>query len=710
MDMTIETGKIFKPGENCCALAHADRFAMLVDGEVYFDAFARAAERAERSILILAWDFDSRTPLRYAEDGTPQLLIGEFLNDLARRKRNLRVRILDWDYPMVFGTDREFPPTYGLSWKPHRRIDFRYDDTHPFAGSHHQKVVVIDDKIAFVGGLDLTSKRWDTHHHEAKDPRRKYDDACYPPFHDVMALVDGEAAQELAKVARYRWRVATGEKLKPVRVAHDPWPEDIPVHIEDVPVAVACTYPEQDGRKEVRHVERLYLDMIARARDYIYIENQYFTSEKVSKALGERLAEPDGPEILLVTRRLSHGWLEEVTMHLLRTRLLKELRGRDAHKRFRAVFPDVCGLDDATCVDLHSKVMIADDEWLRIGSANLSNRSMGMDTECDIVIEARGKAEVQKAIRKARDLLLAEHLDTDPETVEREIARGGTMASAIDALSSEKRGMADLEDKEHSASVTDLVASVADPEKPISLENLMKQFAPQSEARPARRGLMVVAIAVMLVVGALTLAWRYTPLADVVTTDNTMALAERFADYWWAPVVIMAAYTPASFVMFPRPLITMAAVVAFGPWLGAAMAITGILAAACVGYYGGRLVDRDTVRRYSGPRMERITHFLQRRGLVAMTAVRLVPVAPFQVISALAGAVRVKLHHFILGTALGMLPGLLVATVLGDQIVEALRSSGRPNLWIVAAAVLALAAVAFAGDRWLKRNRSLQAA
>jgi uncharacterized membrane protein YdjX (TVP38/TMEM64 family) len=80
------------------------------------------------------------------------------------------------------------------------------------------------------------------------------------------------------------------------------------------------------------------------------------------------------------------------------------------------------------------------------------------------------------------------------------------------------------------------------------------------------------------------------------------------------------------------------------------------------------------------------------------------------VVSALAGAVRVKVWHFLLGTALGMLPGLLVATVLGDQVVEALRSSGRANAWIAGAAVLVLVAIGYAGNRWLKRNKTLGAA
>ena len=126
-----------------------------MDSQAYYDAFVQASERAERSILIVGWDFDSRTVLRFASDGKPQVVLGEFLNALVHGNRRLRIQILDWDYPMLFGRDREFPPIYGLAWKPHRHIDFRYDDTHPLAGSHHQKLVVIDERVAFVGGIDM---------------------------------------------------------------------------------------------------------------------------------------------------------------------------------------------------------------------------------------------------------------------------------------------------------------------------------------------------------------------------------------------------------------------------------------------------------------------------------------------------------------------------------------------------------------------------
>src|SRR5262245_25328785 len=232
---------IFEEGRNCHRSVRARRAALIVDGSDYFKAFMQAAERATRSIIILGWDFDTRTRLTCDPvlSGAPATL-GEFLNYLVKRKRRLRIHILNWDYPMVFGTDREFPPPlWSFSWKPRRRVHLRYDNTHPVGGSHHQKIVVIDDAIAFSGGLDLTSRRWDTCEHKANDPRRVSGETPYPPFHDVMAAVDGEAAKVLAEIARERWRLATGKRLKPVEAAGDVWPAELEPDLTDAIVGIS---------------------------------------------------------------------------------------------------------------------------------------------------------------------------------------------------------------------------------------------------------------------------------------------------------------------------------------------------------------------------------------------------------------------------------------------------------------------------------------
>src|SRR5690606_26727620 len=95
----------------------------------------------------------------------------------------------------------------------------------------------------------------------------------------------------------------------------DAWPEELRPDLTKARVAISRTYPATPSSAGVREVEALYLDMIRAARRYIYIENQYFSSHKIAAALAASLQAPVGPEIVLVVRRLSHGWLEELVMN-----------------------------------------------------------------------------------------------------------------------------------------------------------------------------------------------------------------------------------------------------------------------------------------------------------------------------------------------------------------------------------------------------------
>ena len=690
---------IFEEGRNCYRAVRASRASVLVDADNYFNAFVQAASAATKSILILAWDFNSRTRLTQAPTSPGGETVGEFLNRLVKQRRGLRIHVLNWDYPMIYGTDREFPPIFGTGWTPARGVQFRYDNTHAVGGSHHQKIVVIDDAVAFTGGLDLTTRRWDTCDHKADEPRRSCDDAPYPPFHDVMALVDGEAARALADIARERWKQATGETLRRVETRNDPWPAQVAVELTDVTVGVSRTAPAMPGRPESREVEALYLDMIARATRTIYIENQYFTSHRIGDALAARLAERDGPEVVVVSRLLSHGWLEENTMHALRTRLVRALQQADKWQRFGIYYPHVPGLSEGTCVDVHSKVMTVDDEWLRVGSANVCNRSMGMDTECDVTFEAAGDPDAAAAVTRVRNRLVAEHLGVSPARVEAAVARKGSLNGAIRALHGDGRSLRPLESLREWPDAVVHIATFADPEKPVQLDALIKEFKPDM-AKEKSGPAWGTFVAVALVFAALTAVWRFTPLGELVTADRVIEWARDFAGRPWAPIVVLVAYTPACFIMFPRPLITLFSVVAFGAWLGFAYAMSGILIAAVATYYAGRLLSRSTVRRLAGKKLNEVSEVLRKRGLVACTALRLVPVAPFAVEGLVAGAIRIKLFDFTLGTAIGILPGTLATTVFGDQLEAALRDPSEINYWLVAGAVLLLVVAILIVRKW----------
>ncbi|HEX5130285.1 MAG TPA: VTT domain-containing protein, partial [Usitatibacter sp.] len=441
------------------------------------------------------------------------------------------------------------------------------------------------------------------------------------------------------------------------------------------------------------------------AKDYIYIENQYFTSESIGKALEERLREPGGPEIVLVTRLLSHGWLEEMTMHVLRTRLVRQLRAADTEGRFHAYCPHVEGLCEGTCLDLHSKVMIVDDEWLRVGSSNLSNRSMGVDTECDLTVEAEGDQGDRTAIRACRNRLLAEHCDATQEALEAALQRSGSIGAAIAALGSPRRQLRSLEAPEVSEALL-TAARIGDMEKPISIDNLVMGFTHSEIA--ARKPLLWPIPVSILVLLAFAAAWRYTPLANMVSAESVLTLTETFARHWWAPLAIILAYTPACMVMFPRPLITAAAVITFGPWEGLTYSMIGVILAGIVGYAIGRRFHRDAARRIAGPKLARVSHLVQQRGIVAVALVRFVPIAPYLVVNVVMGAMRIKFIDFVAGTFLGMLPGAMAATVLSDQLASMLQDPARVNGWLIAGAVAAFAGLAYAGQRILRRMEAPQ--
>src|SRR5690606_34502287 len=120
---------------------------------------------------------------------------------------------------------RELLPTLRFGWNGNGRIHFALDSAHPPGASHHQKLVVIDDQVAFLGGLDLTVHRWDTPEHRDGDPRRVLPDGTpYPPFHDIQVAVEGDAAAAIGELVRARWQRATGERRRAPQVATSPWP------------------------------------------------------------------------------------------------------------------------------------------------------------------------------------------------------------------------------------------------------------------------------------------------------------------------------------------------------------------------------------------------------------------------------------------------------------------------------------------------------
>ncbi|WP_019139989.1 VTT domain-containing protein [Noviherbaspirillum massiliense] len=706
---SLATG-LLQPGHNCWRIEHAQRFSLLIDADAYFRAVRAAIRAARHSVFILSWDIDSRMLLvpEGANDGYPEPL-GEFLHAVATERPDLSIYVLNWDFAVLYALEREWLAAYKLGWQTSRNLFFHMDARHPIGGSHHQKVVVVDDALAFVGGLDLTRCRWDTPDHACHMPlRRDIDGKPHAPFHDVQAMVDGDAARALGELVRLRWERATGRKpASCCSEGYDPWPSDVAPDLTDIDIAISRTEPAFEGEAGVHEVRQLHLDAIAAAKRYMFFENQYFTSVLIGNALVGRLAELDGPEVAVISPQTQSGWLEQVTMGVLRGRLHRRLKAADMHDRYRMYCPHIPGLEER-CLNVHSKVFAIDEDLFCVGSANLSNRSLALDTECNLVIEASGseeeKARIRSAIARLRNRLLAEHLDTTPEVVDAELRQCGSLLETIAALHKPGRSM-HLLDPVVTPELDALIPeqAVFDPEKPIDPEELVAQYVPHEAQKPVPRrliGLGIVAIAL----AALAIAWRWSPLREWINLATLVNFAHHLEGLPFTPLAIIGSYVVAGLLVVPVMLLIAVTGIVFGPVVGAAYAIAGTLLSAAVTYGLGRWLGRETVQRMVGPRVNRLSKRIARQGIVAMVIIRMLPIAPFSVVNVVAGASHIRFRDYMIGTLIGMLPGIGMTVTFVHHLVEAVRNPSPGTVAVLALVVVLIIGLAMALQRFLRRK------
>lgn len=689
----------FEPGRNCWRVEPARRAAFLIDGQAYFAAFREAALSAEQSIYILGWDFDTR--IRMAADRPPDGFpdrLGPFLDALLVRRKALHVYVLVWDFHVIYFKERQWWLPSRLSAQ--RRLHFWKDDTHPVGASQHQKVVVVDDAVAFVGGFDFAQCRWDTPEHRMDHPDRTMlsDDRPCRPFHDVQMVVDGDAAAALGRLARERWEGATGERPpSDSGRGRDPWPVSVAPDLREIRVAVARTMPATEGRPPVREVERLLIDLLRAARRCVYIETQYFTSKVLVDVLTDLLQLEEGPDIVMILHPSSDGWLEQHTMDVLRGRALKRLRSVDRRHRLALYYPRIPDAKER-CISVHSKVCVVDDAYVRVGSANMSNRSLGFDTECDLAVHAAGDPHVESGIALFRNRLLAEHLDVSPDDVAEALRRRSRLIAAVESLRGGARTL-EVFDKNIPEDVDELVPDdeFIDPSRPYE----MQLYPPEHRSSAHRQ--MVMGVGVLLIVAALAAAWRWSPLGEWMELSRLMAYAEEFERSPAAPFIIVGSFVIGGLLVAPVTVLVTVTVLAFGSVHGFVYSFIGMTLSALVTFWVGRVMGRQLVERWSA-RLSRLSRNLATKGVLAVVAVRVIPVAPFTVVNMIAGATHIRTKDFLLGTVLGELPGLLAIALFVDQVTTTLRSPGPGSYLILAASAVALVSAVWGLRRWLSRR------
>jgi phosphatidylserine/phosphatidylglycerophosphate/cardiolipin synthase-like enzyme/uncharacterized membrane protein YdjX (TVP38/TMEM64 family) len=692
---------ILRPGRNVWCVEKAARAAVLVDGAAFFGAVRQAFLNARRSIFIVGWDIDSRMRLVGENNGTDDgysPVLAELLSELVGTRPDLRVYLLLWDYSVVYAAEREMFPRLSLQWRTPGRVTLCMDDAVPFGSSQHQKLIVVDGALAFSGGLDLTQRRWDTAEHKADDPARV--DASghpYAPFHDVQMMVDGKAAGALARLARSRWCRAYGSE-PPFAPGDDPWPQNVAPQFTDVEIGIARTQPAFEKQGAVREVETLFYDSIAAAKRSIYIENQFVASLDVAKRLARRVRQCPELEVVVVSPRAYTSWVVSQTLGQERLRFAEILK-RAGGDRVRMVYPAVDGCGPCTDIMVHSKVMVVDDRLVRIGSANLNNRSLGADTECDLVIEAKSGAE-HAEIAALRNRLLGHHCGVDGETVAAMLADGGSLTAAADHLSGNGHRLCPLEEQGTAkGEFAETLNTVVDPRQPLRPAQLWNQIRNRGRLI---RGAVLAATAVGLIV-VLMLLWSLLP--ENISSDEARSVLSQAAGSRWAPLLVLATYLVAGAVAFPVTVLIVATAAIFGPWLGFLYATLGVVTSAVLMYFVGIWLGRDVLRRFLGARYEKICREIDRRGVLAVAAIRVVPIAPFTVINLMAGACSIALTDFVAGTLIGMAPGLIAISVLGHQITAVLTSLSAPNIALLILALLAWLGLAFSAQTLVSRWR-----
>lgn len=734
--------KIINPERNCYRIAQAEQVDILVDAASYYRALHHCITQAQKRLVFLGWQFDSRVSLLRGEEvdraGYPVQFL-PLLEKVTEERPDLQVYLLAWDHSIVFAPEREWFQSYRFQQATSDQIHFVFDNLHPAGGSHHQKIVLVDGVAGFCGGLDICGDRWDTPQHRRQNPLRKNEDGTpYSLFHDVQIAVQGKAVSVLEEIFLDRWAAAAGERLSPVR------PDrtrrfDLPhtLRLSGGPVSISRTLPVGTCGQTapIQEIAQFYDDAIASAERLILIENQYFTSRRVFEALHKRISDRSRPgvEVIVILPQAAQNWKEELAIGFEQRRMLQRLEAAaKANHCPLGIYTPIktgTGFLPPTPIYVHSKVLVIDDRILSIGSANTSNRSLGLDTECNINIEADGDPR-RREIAHACHILLGEHLEESAEKVESLIQQKGWVA-ALDAVSGCRGRLHKLNDAFPETWIDQVLPDgiCFDPESPLNPEDLFEKFlsppSPSvqeeaalekedqedrqkasassnvSQTKPFLKGSPLFLLPLIGVLLYFFLEKKGIDLRAWITY-----LDEARASHWTIPLFMIGTVV-ASLISFPLIFFLILGGVLFGAYWGTLLNWTAALAGATVSYFLGLYLGRPLFRRFGQKRAPAIADWIKQKGFWAILILRVIGVFPFTVVNFIAGASKIRLSYYLLATALGMLPGTFLISYFADSILQGtvdFKTKSSQLLWGLSLVLLFWLGSSFTKRWWLRRQ------
>ena len=502
---TAPNASAIVPGSSCFVLSNVERASVLVDAESYYGAFVQAALAARRYIYITGWQFDTRARLLRPAPGValphPNELL-PFLSYLCEQRPALEIYITAWDYSVVYALEREWLQKLRFDFQSHSRVHFEFLEHPEPGGCHHQKLVVIDGKLAFLGGLDLCDSRWDTRGHPKRSPERiDTHDKPYKPFHDIQVALSGPVVATLERLFLDGWRMATGSELHGVHNSESAGPlsavpervlegvlDSFGLPLRGRRVGVSRTEWIRQG-EVLAEIQALFERAIAGAKRLIYIETQYFTSKTLAQALYHRFADATKPklQVVLVMPDGADSPKEDFVLGNRQRRVRRFIA--DAAKHHGHVFRLLMSSEsshDAPCPStfIHSKLMIVDDEFVTIGSANFTNRSLRIDRELNVawqvgLEEPEAAAWLAADIRGLRASLLAEHSGSD--TSEKFLEIEG-LIERLDEICADRHGKLRCQELPDAEGDDPLLIAIFDPSGPIDWNTLDQSLEDAFEA------------------------------------------------------------------------------------------------------------------------------------------------------------------------------------------------------------------------------------
>ena len=376
---------------------------VLVDGAQALPQIAEALAGARSQVHIAGWHITPEFGLT-RDHGAARLR--DLLGALAER---IDVRVLLWGgAPLpLFTPSRAAVRDVRAELVRGTRVRCALDSHERPMHCHHEKLVIVDGEVAFVGGIDLTSlggDRFDGNEHEMQSRLG---------WHDAASRVRGPVVTDVAEHFNRRWHAVTGEELEPPARAGEAGGVELQV-ARTVPEKIYDFLPAGDFG-----VLEGYTRALRSAQSFVYLESQFLWSAQVVAILSEKLRNPPSERfrvLVLLPAKPNNG------ADTTRGQLGALARADDGAGRFLAttISSRTGALSGPAYV--HAKIGIVDDRWMTIGSANLNEHSFFNDTEMNILTCDAGVA------RQTRLRLWAEHLERDLEAV------SGAPASVIDEL------------------------------------------------------------------------------------------------------------------------------------------------------------------------------------------------------------------------------------------------------------------------------------